>query len=115
MHTQGRGTTRDVEVDGTLIPAGSQVGVLFPAGNRDPRQYDDPDTFRVERNPIDHLSFGYGVHGCAGQGLARLEAFAVIDALQRRVKSFSVGEPVRKLNNSSRALDSLPVFDVVPA
>ena len=115
MHTQGRGTTRDVEVDGTLIPAGSQVGVLFPAGNRDPRQYDEPDTFRVERNPIDHLSFGYGVHGCAGQGLARLEAFAVIDALQRRVKSFSIGEPVRKLNNSSRALDSLPVFDVVPA
>jgi len=115
MHTQGRGTTRDVDVDGTVIPAGSQVGVLFCAGNRDPRQYDDPDTFRVERNPVDHLSFGYGVHGCAGQGLARLEAFAVIDSLRRRVKSFTVGESTRNLNNSSRVLGSLPVLEVVPA
>lgn len=115
MHVQGRGTTRDVDVDGTLIPEGSQVGVLFYAGNRDPRHYDDPDTFLVERNPVDHLSFGYGVHGCAGQGLARLEAFAVIDAFRRRVKSFSVGEQVRKMNNSSRVTESLPVFDVVPA
>ena len=115
MHTQGRGTTRDVDVDGTIIPAGSQVGVLFCSGNRDPRQYDDPDAFLVERNPVDHLSFGYGVHGCAGQGLARLEAFAVIDSLRRRVKTFTVGEPARTLNNSSRALGSLPVLEVVPA
>lgn len=115
MHTQGRGTTRDAEVDGTVIPAGSQVGVLFCAGNRDPRHYDDPDSFRIERNPVDHLSFGYGVHGCAGQGLARLEAFAVIDALRRRVKSFTVGEAKPKINNSSRMLESLPVLEVVPA
>jgi cytochrome P450 len=115
MHAQGRGTTKDVDVDGTIIPAGSQVALLFCAGNRDPRHYQDPDTFLVERNPIDHLSFGYGVHGCAGQGLARLEAFAVLDALRRRVKAFTVGEGVRKINNSSRGLDSLPVLEVVPA
>lgn len=115
MHAQGRGTTRDVDVDGTIIPAGSQVALLFYAGNRDPRHYEDPDTFRVQRNPIDHLSFGYGIHGCAGQGLARLEAFAVLDALRRRVKSFTVDEGVRKINNSSRGLDSLPVLEVVPA
>ena len=60
MHAQGRGTTRDVDVDGTIIPAGFQVALLFYAGNRDPRHYEDPDTFRVQRNPIDHLSFGYG-------------------------------------------------------
>jgi cytochrome P450 len=115
MHAQGRGTTKDVDVDGTIIPAGSQVALLFYAGNRDPRHYQDPDAFLVERNPIDHLSFGYGVHGCAGQGLARLEAYAVLDALRRRVKAFTVGEGVRKINNSSRGLDSLPVLEVVPA
>jgi cytochrome P450 len=115
MHAQGRGTTKDVNVDGTIIPAGSQVALLFYAGNRDPRHYQDPDAFLVERNPIDHLSFGYGVHGCAGQGLARLEAYAVLDALRRRVKAFTVGEGVRKINNSSRGLDSLPVLEVVPA
>lgn len=115
IHAQGRGTTHDAEVDGTIIPAGSQVAVLLYAGNRDPRHYDDPDAFRVERNPIDHLSFGYGVHGCAGQGLARLEAFAVLDAFRRRVKRFTIGEPVAKINNSSRGLESLPVQEVVPA
>lgn len=115
MHAQGRGTTRDVEIGGTVIPEGAQVAVLFYAGNRDPRHYEDPDTFRVERNPLDHLTFGYGVHGCAGQGLAKLEAHAVIEAFCRRVESFEIGAPTVKLNNTSRGLETLPVFGVVAA
>ena len=51
MHAQGRGTTKDVDVDGTIIPAGSQVALLFCAGNRDPRHYQDPDTFRGGPEP----------------------------------------------------------------
>ncbi|MHC3471087.1 cytochrome P450 [Streptomyces sp. 7R007] len=45
--------------------------------NRDPRKWTDPDCFQVDRAPMDHVGFGYGVHGCAGQGLARIEAQAV--------------------------------------
>lgn len=115
MVAQGRRTTKDVEVDGTLIPAGSHVAILFGAGNRDPRHYDDPDTFKIERNPFDHLSFGFGVHTCAGQGLARMQITAVLEALIRNVKSFDVGTPVRKINNSSLALEHLPVLNVVGA
>lgn len=115
MHTQGRNTTRDVQVGDAVIPAGSQIGLLFWAGNRDPRHYENADQFLVERNPIDHLSFGYGVHGCAGQGLARLEAYAVLNALVQRVKSFKVGETKRRINNSSRPLESVPIYDVVLA
>lgn len=115
MVAQGRRTTKDIEVDGTLIPAGSHVAILFGSGNHDPRHYDDPDTFDIRRNPIDHLSFGYGVHACAGQGLARLEVYAVFEALVKHVKSFKIGTPVRKINNSSLALDHLPVVDVVKA
>ncbi|MET0932332.1 MAG: cytochrome P450 [Mycetocola sp.] len=115
MLAEGRLVTEDVEVDGTLIPAGSQIAILFGAGNRDPRHYEDPDEFVVRRNPVDHLTFGYGVHSCAGQGLARLEAFAVLDALVRRVSRITVGEPVRKINNSSQSLDKLPVLEFVPA
>ncbi len=115
LHAQGRGTTRDIEVGGTLIPEGAQVGVLLYAGNRDPRQYDRPDEFRVERNPLDHLSFGYGVHGCAGQGLAKLEAFAVLEAFSRRIESFEIGTPTVKLNNTSRGLERLPVTSLVAA
>jgi cytochrome P450 len=115
VHAWGRRTTREVVVDGVPIPAGAQVAILFGAGNRDPRHYPDPDVFRVERNPVDHLSFGYGPHGCAGQGLARLEAHAVISALARRVQRLIVGPELRVPSNITRSIDALPVLEVVPA
>ncbi len=115
IHVWGRRVTRDVEIDGAVIPAGAQAAFLLGAGNHDPRHYDDPDAFLVERNPVDHLSFGYGVHSCAGQGLARLEAHAIIDALARRVTRLVVGEPRRVPNNVTRSIDALPVLEVVPA
>ncbi|MDR7303014.1 cytochrome P450 [Haloactinomyces albus] len=115
IHAFGRRVKEDYELDGTMIPAGSQIAVLFGSGNRDPRHYEDPDTFRVRRNPVDHLSFGYGPHSCAGQGLARLEASAVIGALARRVRRLTVGTPQRRLNNSTRSLDKLPVVELEAA
>ena len=115
VHAWGRRATRDVEIDGAVVPAGAQVAILFGAGNRDPRHYDDPDTFLVERNPVDHLSFGYGPHGCAGQGLARLEVHAVIAALARRVSRLEVGDAVRLPSNITRSIEELPVLEVAPA
>lgn len=109
----GRYVVSDVVVDGTLIPAGSQAAVLFAAGNRDPRHYRDPDSYKIDRDPADNLSFGYGIHTCAGQGLARIEAMAVLSAFARRVKSFTVGEATRNLSNMTRGLASLPVLSVV--
>ncbi|MFJ3337905.1 cytochrome P450 [Streptomyces sp. NPDC086766] len=115
VNAWGRRATRDVDVDGTVVPAGSQTAVLLGAGNRDPRHYENPDAFLVERNPVDHLSFGYGPHGCAGQGLARLEAHAVIEALSRRVKRLVVGPEVRVPANITRSIEKLPVLEVIPA
>ncbi|NKQ52505.1 cytochrome P450 [Amycolatopsis sp. K13G38] len=115
VHAWGRRVTRDVEIDGVRVPAGAQVAILFGAGNRDPRHFADPDEFLVERNPVDHLSFGYGPHGCAGQGLARLEAHAVIGALARRVERLVIGQEVRVPSNITRGIDALPVLEVVPA
>ncbi len=115
IHVWGRRVTKDVEIDGAVIPAGAQAAFLLAAGNRDPRQYSDPDAFLVERNPVDHLSFGYGPHSCAGQGLARLEAHAIIDALARRVERLVVGDAKRVPNNVTRSIDELPVLEVVPA
>ncbi|GAA2156296.1 cytochrome P450 [Actinomadura napierensis] len=115
VHAWGRRATRDVEVGGVLIPEGAKVAILFGAGNRDPRHYDDPDVFQVERNPVDHLSFGYGPHGCAGQGLARLEGHAVIEALARRVERLVVGTAVRVPSNITRSIEELPVLEVFPA
>jgi len=115
VHIWGRKATRDVEIDGVTIPAGAQVGILFGAGNRDPRHYGNPDTFDVRRNPVDHLSFGYGPHGCAGQGLAKLEAHAIIEALARRVKSLTVSNEVREPSNITRSFELLQVEKVVAA
>ncbi|MER5842051.1 cytochrome P450 [Streptomyces prasinus] len=115
INAWGRLTTKDVDIEGTVIPAGAQVAVLLGAGNRDPRHYENPDAFLVERNPVDHLAFGYGPHGCAGQGLARLEAHAVIEALSRRVERLVAGPEVRVPNNTTRSIEELPVLEVISA
>jgi len=115
IHVWGRTATRDVDVDGALIPAGAQLGILFGAGNHDPRHYDDAGTFDVTRNPVDHLSFGYGPHGCAGQGLARLEGQAVIAALARHIKEIQTGTEVAVPSNITRSFEELPVVKVVAA
>lgn len=106
----GRKTTREVDVDGVIVPEGAQMLLLYGSGNRDERHYPDPDRFDVTRAPVDHLTFGYGTHGCAGQALARLEAHAVLGALSRRVRRIHLGTPHRHLNNSVRGFGSLPVL-----
>ena len=116
IHAWGRRATRDVEIDGVRRPGRARRSrSCFGAGNRDPRHYENPDAFLVERNPVDHLSFGYGPHGCAGQGLARLEAHAVIGALARRVERLVVGQEVRVPSNITRSIEELPVLEVMPA
>jgi cytochrome P450 len=96
------------------IPAGARVLVMFASANRDDRRWKDPDRFDIRRKTTGHLGFGYGIHGCAGQGLARLEGQAILAALARRAKSIEVGEPVREYNNVIRGLKSLPAV-VTPA
>lgn len=91
-----RVTTRQVEFGGHTIPEGKRILLCNAAANRDPRHYDDPDTFDIHRNPVDHLTLGYGTHGCAGQGLARLEARALITALLQRVDSIELTGPVER-------------------
>ena len=113
IHIWGRTATRDVEIDGATVPAGAQLGILFGAGNRDPRHYENPDVFDVTRNPVDHLTFGYGPHGCAGQGLAKLEAHAIIEALARRAKVLETGDEVRVPSNITRSHEKLEVVRVV--
>lgn len=112
VHAWGRLATRDLEIDGVAVPEGAKVALLFGAGNRDPRHYEAPDEFLVERNPTDHLSFGYGPHGCAGQGLARIEGQAVIKALARHVERLVVGTEVRVPSNITRSIEELPVLEV---
>ncbi|MBB0228016.1 cytochrome P450 [Streptomyces calidiresistens] len=62
----------DVEIDGVTIKEGEGILVLKGLGDRDPAKYSDPDAFDIHRDARDHLAFGYGVHQCLGQHVARL-------------------------------------------
>ncbi|GAB3161952.1 cytochrome P450 [Myceligenerans halotolerans] len=92
-----RVATEDVEIGGRIIKAGDGVMPLSHAGNRDPRVFDDADTFDAGRGARNHLTFGYGPHQCLGQNLARLELQIVIDTLLRRVPDIRPAVPVEDL------------------
>jgi 4-methoxybenzoate monooxygenase (O-demethylating) len=105
-----RTTTREVEVGGVRLGDGEKVLLLFAAANRDPRRWENPDTFDVSRRAAGHMTFGTGIHGCVGQAVARLETEAILTALASRVESFELtGEPERRLNNTLRGFDTLPL------
>jgi len=104
----GRVAARDVEIGGYLIPEGARLAIVYASANRDERQYPDPDSFDIRRNPAGHLTFGAGIHACAGQYLAKLELRAMLDEMIKQVGEITVGEPVRKINNVLRGLSQLP-------
>jgi 4-methoxybenzoate monooxygenase (O-demethylating) len=115
VQTFFRTTTRAVDASGVGIGDGEKVLLFLAAANRDPRRWDKPDTFDVRRRATGHMTFGTGIHGCVGQAVARLESEAIFAALARRVASFELtGEPTRRLNNTLRGLDTLPLR-IVPA
>ena len=87
----------DIEVDGTVIPRGSEVALLFGSANRDPARFTDPDRFDVTRPAADnkHVSFGAGIHYCLGAPLARLELAASFGTLLREAPGMRLAEEPR--------------------
>lgn len=105
-----RRAVRDVEIDGSPIPKGARVLVIYASANRDERGWENPDVFDVTRDAARQLGFGSGVHGCAGQGLARLETQTMLRVLARRVERFvPSGTPKRAVNNVIHRYEQLPL------
>src|SRR5690606_24835867 len=105
-----RTVNKDMEFGGVQMRENQKVLFFLAAANRDSRQWKDPETFDIERRPVGHMAFGSGIHGCVGQAVARLEGELILTALAQRVKRIEpMGEPVRRLNNTLRAFDSLPM------
>src|SRR6516164_272699 len=110
VQTFFRTTTRAVEVGGVRLGEGEKVLLFLAAANRDPRRWERPDTFDVTRRAAGHMTFGTGIHGCVGQAVARLETEAILTALASRAVSLELsGEPKRRLNNTLRGFDVLPL------
>jgi cytochrome P450 len=89
-----RQTTKDTEIGGEKIPAGSVVLVWLTTANRDERVFTDPNRFDIRRKPNPHLSFGKGIHHCLGAPLARLQAKIALRTLLERYRDVRVRDDV---------------------
>jgi cytochrome P450 len=93
IQINNRRTNSDQILSGVTIPADTTVHMMINAANRDPAQFSNPDRFDITRRPNRHLSFGLGVHICAGNALARVEAQIAFQRLFRRFPKLALTIP----------------------
>ncbi|MFH8936496.1 cytochrome P450 [Streptomyces griseosporeus] len=100
----------DLEIDGTTIPRGAEIAMLFGSANHDPDVFDAPDRLDLTRRDNPHISFSAGIHYCIGAPLARIELAASMRALLTRAPTLTLAaEPERKPNFVIRGLEGLSV------
>jgi len=91
--TMARIVDHDVEFQGCPMKAGDRVLMAFPAANRDPRQFENPDEVILDREHNRHVAFGSGIHRCAGSNLARLEVRIALQTWLERIPEFELIDP----------------------
>jgi len=105
-----RTPNRDVELRGQRIEAGQNLTLFYPSANRDEDVFEDPFSFRIDRDPNPHLAFGMGEHSCLGANLARLELRAVFAQLLPRLEHCELtGEPDRLRSSFVGGIKRLPI------
>ena len=90
--TMARVVTEDVEFDGCPMKAGDKVLMNFPAANRDPEAFDEPDRVVLDRALNRHVAFGSGIHRCAGSNLARMELRVALEEWLRHIPEFELAD-----------------------
>ncbi|HZF88981.1 cytochrome P450 [Streptomyces sp.] len=100
----------EIEIDGTTIPRGAELALLFGSANHDPAVFTAPDRLDLTRAENPHISFSAGIHYCIGAPLARIELAASMRALLERAPTLILAsEPRRKPNFVIRGLEGLAV------
>ena len=89
-----RHMTSDFSIRGQTFPAGTTFGLLYGAANRDPGQFEQPDAFRINREPNRHLAFGLGAHLCLGNNLARMNMNVIFRTLLNRFSHLALVDGV---------------------
>lgn len=111
FQTVFRTTSREIDIGPVALAPDEKLLLSLGAANRDPEKWDDPDSFDVNRKAGGHVGFGAGIHGCAGQMLARLEIEVLLGEMATRVARIELnGEIAWALNNTTRGLGRLPVI-----
>lgn len=85
-----RFSTGEVDLGETTIPAGSNIAVMIPSGNRDPERWDDADQLRLDRPDPRPITFGHGAHHCLGHALARMELRIGLRALVEELGDYTI-------------------------
>ncbi|MGQ5700727.1 cytochrome P450 [Sandaracinobacteroides sp. A072] len=105
-----RTATADTELGGKTIRKGDGLALFYWSGNRDEAVFEDPFTFRADRNPNPHIAFGNGGHICLGMHLARLELRVLFEELLPKIRLLEPdGEPKLSYANFVSGLKTLPV------
>jgi cytochrome P450 len=106
-----RASIAEIQLAGVSIPAGQRVTLMLGAANRDGERFNDPDRLNVERDPNEHLAFGFDRHFCLGALLARVEAELAFSTLLRRYPGLALdGSPLQWVSNPAyRGLKALPL------
>lgn len=107
-----RTLTQDIEFHGTELKAGEKIMLMFESANFDEAVFEDPENFRIDRNPNSHLAFGFGTHFCMGNQLARLELKLMLSKIIERMPDLRLADetrlPLRPANFVS-GLEEMPV------
>jgi len=109
-HAIARYVTRDVQLHGRTVPAGSALMFLVASANRDERRWPDGHRFDIRRKISQHLTFGLGTHYCLGASLARLEARVALEEILARFPKWSVdlGNAALSSTSTMRGWERLP-------
>ncbi|MFE1884336.1 cytochrome P450 [Streptomyces diastatochromogenes] len=100
----------EIEIDGTTIPRGAEIAMLFGSANHDPEVFQAPEKLDLTRKDNPHISFSAGIHYCIGAPLARIELAASMTALLEKAPTLTLAtDPERKPNFVIRGLEGLDV------
>ncbi len=91
--TMARVVSEETDYKGCPMHVGDKVLMNFPAANRDPEMFEDPNTIDIERQRNRHVAFGVGIHRCAGSNLARMEMIVALEEFLARIPEFSLEDP----------------------
>jgi cytochrome P450 len=91
--TMARRVTESYEYKGCPMAEDDRVLMNFPAANRDPAKFKDPDKVIIDRKENPHIAFGVGIHRCAGSNLARMEMRVSIEEFLKRIPDFRLEDP----------------------
>lgn len=109
--SMSRTVTQDTVFNGQALEEDDEVLMIYPAANRDPSAFPNPEVFDIRREwPNKPVAFGYGAHHCLGAALARMEIRVVMEELFKRVEQLEMaGEPVWEPSSFLRGMNRMPV------